>query len=142
MGPMVWELEGPIPTLKMSKTLRVMELAWARNTGSEFTHQSTPHDHLRSDGACQHVLRRQAGRSIATGPGAEHPIEALVNSTVWVLAPATYRRSVITTAQAPQCLPAVLVRALVRSCGQSVGNPHPLREFAPAGLARRAFYIT
>src|SRR5438094_600288 len=29
IGPMVWELEGPMPTLKMSKTLKLMRHLWA-----------------------------------------------------------------------------------------------------------------
>src|SRR5437764_384249 len=29
IGPMVWELDGPMPTLKMSKTLRLMRHLWA-----------------------------------------------------------------------------------------------------------------
>jgi glycine C-acetyltransferase len=48
----------------------------------------------------------------------------------------------ITTAQAPQSLPTVLIRALVWPRRQSGGDLHPLREFDATGLARRAFYIT
>src|SRR5438094_9870263 len=71
IGPMVWELEGPMPTLKMSKTLRLMKHLWAararapcRAPSGSLRPGRTPRIDLRRPQAAQkRPARGQRGRA-------------------------------------------------------------------------------
>src|SRR6516162_1860416 len=78
---MVWELEGPMPTLKMSKTLKLMgptrERARARARNSMGAHgsslQRAPPAHMLCNDLrrlkCDPFHRRHAGLSATPGAG-------------------------------------------------------------------------
>src|SRR5438477_1208574 len=77
IGPMVWELEGPMPTLKMSKTLRLMRHLWAARARAPCPAPSgslrpwrTPRIDLRRPAAAQKRPARAAEACLGEARGA------------------------------------------------------------------------